>query len=58
MPGQAHVFTNRDWWPDQVDLGVLHQNSSLSDPMGETFDYAAEFKSLDLEAVIGRTSMR
>jgi len=43
---------NRDWWPDQLDLGVLHQQSSLSDPMGEEFDYAKEFKSLDLNAVI------
>jgi catalase-peroxidase len=47
---QAH--TNRDWWPDQLNLGVLNQNSSLSDPMGEAFDYAKEFKSLDLNAVI------
>jgi catalase-peroxidase len=44
--------SNRDWWPDQLDLGVLHQNSSLADPMGEAFDYAAAFKSLDLNAVI------
>ncbi len=44
--------SNREWWPDQLDLSVLHHNSSLSDPMGETFDYAAAFKSLDLNAVI------
>jgi catalase-peroxidase len=44
--------TNRDWWPDQLDLGVLHRNSSLSDPMGTAFDYAKEFKSLDLKAVV------
>ena len=44
--------TNRDWWPNQLDLGVLHQHSTLSDPMGEAFDYAKEFKSLDLDAVI------
>jgi catalase-peroxidase len=44
--------TNRDWWPNQLDLRVLHQNSSLSNPMGEEFDYAKEFKSLDLDAVI------
>ena len=44
--------TNRDWWPDQLNLQVLHQHSSLSDPMGEAFDYAKEFKSLDLDAVI------
>ena len=43
---------NRDWWPNQLDLGVLHQHSSLSDPMGEAFDYAKEFTSLDLDAVI------
>jgi catalase-peroxidase len=44
--------TNRDWWPQQVDLQVLHRNSTLSDPMGAAFDYAKEFKSLDLNAVI------
>ncbi len=44
--------SNRDWWPKQLDLGILHQQSSLSDPMGEGFDYAKEFKSLDLNAVI------
>src|SRR5262245_28480969 len=45
-------FRNREWWPDQLDLQVLHQHSTLSDPMGEAFDYAKEFKSLDLNAVI------
>jgi catalase-peroxidase len=45
-------FTNRDWWPNQLDLRVLHAQSGLSDPMGEEFDYAKEFKSLDLKAVI------
>ena len=44
--------TNRDWWPNALDLSVLHRNSTLSDPMGEAFDYAKEFKSLDLKAVI------
>ena len=44
--------TNRDWWPNQLDVQVLHHNSTLSDPMGEAFDYAKEFKSLDLNAVI------
>ncbi len=44
--------TNRDWWPKQLNLDILHQNSSLSDPMGKGFDYAKEFKSLDLNAVI------
>ncbi|ETA71519.1 MULTISPECIES: catalase/peroxidase HPI [Mesorhizobium] len=44
--------TNRDWWPNQLNVQILHQQSSLSDPMGEAFDYAEEFKSLDLDAVI------
>ena len=44
--------SNRDWWPNQLNLGILHQQSNLSDPMGEAFDYAKEFKSLDLNAVI------
>jgi len=48
----SNAHTNRDWWPNQLDLRVLHQNSSLSDPMGGEFDYAKEFKSLDLNAVI------
>ncbi len=39
---------NRDWWPNQLNLHVLHQHSTLSNPMGEAFDYAKEFKSLDL----------
>jgi catalase-peroxidase len=43
---------NRDWWPKALDVSVLHRNSDLSDPMGEAFDYAKEFKSLDLKAVI------
>jgi catalase-peroxidase len=42
---------NRDWWPDQLKLNVLRQNSSLSNPMGEDFNYAEEFKSLNLEAI-------
>lgn len=42
---------NRDWWPNQLKLSVLRQNSSLSNPMSETFNYAEEFKSLDLDAV-------
>jgi catalase-peroxidase len=48
----ASAPSNRDWWPNQVDLQVLHQHSELSDPMGKEFDYAKEFKSLDLKAVI------
>lgn len=43
---------NRDWWPNQLNVQILHQQSPLSDPMGEAFDYAEEFKSLDLDAVI------
>lgn len=43
--------SNRDWWPNQLNLKILHQHSSLSNPMGESFDYAEEFQSLDLEAV-------
>jgi catalase-peroxidase len=43
---------NRDWWPDALDISVLHRNSRLSDPMGDGFDYAKEFESLDLDAVI------
>src|SRR6267378_803265 len=50
--GGKRAPENRDWWPDQLDLGILHQQSNLSDPMGEAFDYAKEFKSLDLNAVI------
>ncbi len=44
--------TNRDWWPDQLNLEGLHRNLSLSDPMGKAFNYTKEFKSLDLKAVI------
>ena len=43
--------TNRDWWPNQLNLNILRQHSSLSDPMDDDFNYAEEFKSLDLEAV-------
>jgi catalase-peroxidase len=43
--------TNHDWWPNQLDLSVLHQHSHLSNPMQEDFDYAEEFKSLDVEAL-------
>ncbi|MEO5625014.1 MAG: catalase/peroxidase HPI [Dokdonella sp.] len=43
--------TNRDWWPNQLNLKILHQHSSLSDPMDDGFTYAQEFNSLDLEAV-------
>src|SRR5271157_2498014 len=50
--GGAQAHTNKDWWPNQLNLQVLHQHSSLSNPMGEAFNYAKEFKSLDLNAVI------
>ena len=43
--------SNRDWWPNLLNLNILRQNSSLTDPMGEEFNYAEEFKSLDLDAV-------
>jgi catalase-peroxidase len=48
----ASVPTNRDWWPNQVNVQVLNQHSPKSDPMGKEFNYAEEFKSLDLNAVI------
>jgi catalase-peroxidase len=44
-------MSNRDWWPNQLNLKILHQNSSLSNPMGAAFSYAEEFKKLDLAAV-------
>jgi catalase-peroxidase len=43
---------NRDWWPNQLNLGILHQQSEKSDPMGAGFDYAEAFKTLDLDAVV------
>ncbi len=43
---------NRDWWPEHLDIGVLHTNSPAADPMGGMFDYAKEFKTLDLDAVV------
>ena len=45
------VRSNRDWWPEQLNLKILHQNSKLSDPMGDGFDYAKEFKKLDLKSL-------
>ncbi|NBQ59252.1 MAG: catalase-peroxidase, partial [Opitutaceae bacterium] len=50
-PTHAGVQSNRDWWPNQLNLKMLHQNSALSDPMGADFDYATEFKKLDLVAL-------
>jgi catalase-peroxidase len=48
----AGAHTNADWWPNQLNLKILHQHSAESDPMGEAFDYAKEFKTLDLNAVV------
>ncbi len=48
--GRGH--SNREWWPDALSIEMLHRNSKLSDPMSKDFDYAKEFKSLDLNAVI------
>src|SRR5215813_10034863 len=50
--GATRAHTNRDWWPNQLNLNVLHRNSPQSDPMGEKFNYAEEFKSLDLNALV------
>jgi catalase-peroxidase len=47
----AQGTSNRDWWPNQLNLKILHQHSSLSNPMGDGFNYAEEFKKLDLDAV-------
>ena len=51
VAGGTHAHKNKDWWPNQLNLQVLHQHSSLSNPLDETFDYAKEFKTLDLNAV-------
>src|SRR5690349_2502211 len=50
--GGTRARSNRDWWPDALSIEMLHRNSNLSDPMGKDFDYAKEFQSLDLNAVI------
>jgi len=50
-PTASHGTSNRDWWPNQLNLKILHQNSSMIDPMGAEFNYAEEFKKLDLEAL-------
>src|ERR1700693_5648808 len=50
--GARKSHTNADWWPNQVNVNVLHQHSPKSDPMGKEFNYAEEFKKLDLNAVI------
>ena len=51
--GGSPVRTNRDWWPNHLNLNLLHQHSSLSDPMGGKFDYTEEFKKLDYTAEEG-----
>lgn len=51
-PAAAGHAGNRAWWPEQLDLAVLHQNTPASDPMGPEFDYREQFKSLDLDAVV------
>ena len=52
MPNAAMgARSNRDWWPNQLNLKILHQNSELSDPMGKAFDYTREFKKLDYAAL-------
>jgi catalase-peroxidase len=48
----AASHANADWWPNQLNVKMLHQHSPVSDPMGDEFDYAEEFKSLDLHAVV------
>jgi catalase-peroxidase len=48
----AHAISNRDWWPNQINVNMLHAHSAKSDPMGADFDYAEAFKTLDLDAVI------
>ena len=52
VTGAIGIKGNRDWWPEQLNLSLLHQHSPLSNPMGEEFNYAEEFKTLDLDAVI------
>jgi catalase-peroxidase len=47
----AHALSNRDWWPNQLDLEILHRNGPLSNPMGKEFNYAEEFKKVDLNAL-------
>src|SRR3989449_824509 len=50
-PKRTRPRTNKDWWPNQLDLSILHQHSPLSNPMGGDFNYAKEFKTLDLDAL-------
>ena len=50
-PAPNRPRSNQDWWPNQLDLQVLHQHSAKSDPMGDDYDYAEEFTTLDVEAL-------
>ena len=50
-PKRSRPRTNKDWWPNQPDLSVLHHHSPLSNPLDESFKYAEAFKSLDVEAL-------
>ena len=50
-PKRGRPRTNKDWWPNQLDLSVLHQHSALSNPVGEDFNYREEFKTLDVDAL-------
>ena len=50
-PTSGSGTSNRDWWPNQVNLKILHQHSQLSNPLDETFNYAKEFKKLNLNAI-------
>src|SRR6266852_5726994 len=53
VSGRRHTGpTNADWWPNQLNLKILHEHSPVSDPMGKEFNYGEEFQSLDLDAVI------
>ena len=52
IPAAAGAWSNADWWPNQLNLKILHQHSKLSNPMGEEFNYAEELKTLDLDAVV------
>ena len=47
----AGAMSNRDWWPEQLNLKILHQNPVKGNPLGDDFDYATEFQKLDLEAL-------
>ena len=51
VTGTARGRSNRDWWPNQLTLGILHQNPAVADPMDDDFDYAREFETLDLDAL-------